>query len=346
MFAKHWSIHRDQHHDSPLIVIYANTSNKFATMPSHVKSFCKYIEQKYNIQVDLHIARGKVTYFDVVRTDGYPVASKKIARMVRDVRTYFKAHDIHYSDIENYLDRGMETAEYFRSLNFPHSVVLYLSGYTSKNELCKTWCIPKKWRCLIDAPFDVSEKCCSYLKKQPIRLVDKEVNTNPIYGTLAEDSQIRKEAYLKTGCNAFKASGRSKSTPMGFWTRQDVLRYLYEFNIPIAPPYGEIVLHENGKYEFTKEHNTGCKLCLFGCHLEHEPNRIQRLAELEPATYRFAMKDRSEGGLGYRKIMEYLNIPYENKKEETDETSNKTDVGCCCDCHLDPINYNNSFKSE
>ena len=58
------------------------------------------------------------------------------------------------------------------------------------------------------------------------------------------------------------------------------------------------------------------------------------------------MKDRSEGGLGYREIMEYLNIPYENKKEETDETSNKTDVGCCCDCHLDPINYNNSFKSE
>ena len=133
---------------------------------------------------------------------------------------------------------------------------------------------------------------------------------------------------------------------MGFWTRQDVLRYLYEFNIPIAPPYGEIVLHENGKYEFTKEHNTGCKLCLFGCHLEHEPNRIQRLAELEPAIYRFAMKDRSEGGLGYREIMEYLNIPYENKKEETDETSNKTDVDCCCDCHLGSINHNNSFKSE
>ena len=66
MFAKHWSIHRDQHHDSPLIVIYANTSNEFASMPSHVRSFCKYIEQKYNIQ----------------------------------------------SDIESYLERGMETAEY------------------------------------------------------------------------------------------------------------------------------------------------------------------------------------------------------------------------------------------
>ena len=100
---------------------------------------------------------------------------------------------------------------------------------------------------------------------------------------------------------------------MGFWTRQDILKYLHDFNIPIAPPYGEIVQLENGKFEFTKEHNTGCKLCLFGCHLEKEPNRIQRLADIEPNTYKFVMKSREEGGLGYREVMDYLGIPYENK---------------------------------
>ena len=100
---------------------------------------------------------------------------------------------------------------------------------------------------------------------------------------------------------------------MGFWTRQDILRYLHDFNIPIAPPYGEIIKLENGKFEFTKEHNTGCKLCLFGCHLEKEPNRIQRLANIEPNTYKFVMKSREEGGLGYREVMDYLGIPYENK---------------------------------
>lgn len=44
-----------------------------------------------------------------------------------------------------------------------------------------------------------------------------------------------------------------------------------------------------------------------------EPNRIQRLANIEPNTYKFVMKSREEGGLGYREVMDYLGIPYENK---------------------------------
>ena len=309
MFAKFWSLHREQHGNKPLIVIYANTSNEFASMPKHVKLFCEYVEQKYNIKIDLHIVKSKITFFDVVKNEGYPVVSKKVARMINDVRVYFKEHNLRFSDIANYMDKGIETANYFRSLNFPATVVLRLSGYTRENNLCKTWSIPKKWRFLIDAPFNISDQCCFILKKQPLSLIQKEVKANPIFGTLAEDSEMRKNAYLTHGCNTFK-NGKGKSTPMGFWTRQDVLRYLHDFNIPIAPPYGKIVQLDNGKFEFTGEHNTGCKLCLFGCHLEHEPNRIQRLATIEPNTYKFIMKSREEGGLGYREVMDYLSIPY------------------------------------
>ncbi len=312
MFAKFWSLHRDQHGNKPLTVIYANTSNEFASMPKHVKFFCEYIEQKYDIKIDLHVVRSKTNFFDVVRTEGYPVASKKVARMINDVRKYFHEHNLHFSDIADYMDQGIDTANYLRSLNFPATVVLRLSGYTKENNVCKTWSIPKKWRYLIDAPFDISDQCCNILKKQPLTLVQKEVKANPIFGTLAEDSEMRKNAYLTHGCNSFK-NGHGKSTPMGFWTRQDVLRYLHDFNIPIAPPYGSIVQLDNGQFEFTGEHNTGCKLCLFGCHLEHEPNRIQRLANIEPNTYKFVMKSREEGGLGYREVMDYLGIPYETK---------------------------------
>lgn len=305
-------MHKEQHKNKPLVVIYANTSNEFAVMPKHVQSFCEYIEQKYDIKIDLHIVRGKANFFDVLKNEGYPVVSKKVARMIRDVKTYFQAHNIEYSDIEPYLDNGLATAEYLRSLQFPATVVLRLSGYTRTNNVCKTWAIPKKWRYLINSPFQISDNCCDILKKQPLTLVQQEVNANPIFGTLAEDSEMRKNAYLTHGCNLFK-NGHGKSTPMGFWTRQDVLKYLHDFNIPIAPPYGEIIQLENGTYEFTGEHNTGCKLCLFGCHLEHEPNRIQRLAKIEPNTYKFAMKSREEGGLGYREVMDYLNISYETK---------------------------------
>ena len=59
MFAKFWSIQKEQHGNKPLLVIYANTSNEFVAMPKHVKAFCKYIEQKYNIVIDLHIVRAK-----------------------------------------------------------------------------------------------------------------------------------------------------------------------------------------------------------------------------------------------------------------------------------------------
>lgn len=315
MFAKFWSTQKMQHNNKPLLVVYANTSNEFASMPKHVKDFCRYIEQKYNITIDLHTVRSDISFVDVIKTEGYPVASKKIARMIRDVREYFSEHNIQYSDIAQYLDQGIDTADSLRKMNFPATIVLRLSGHTRENRLCKTWSIPKKWRFLIDAPFPISEHCCDILKKQPIKLVQKEVQANPIYGTLAEDSQMRKDAYLKTGCNAFK-NGHGKSTPIGFWTRQDVLRYLHDFNIPIAPPYGEIITLEDGSFEFSGEHNTGCKLCLFGCHLEHEPNRIQRLAEIEPATYRFALKDQNDGGLGYRKVMDYLGIPYENIRKD------------------------------
>lgn len=307
---------RKQHGDKSLLVIYANTSNEFASMPKHVKSFVEYIESKYNIKIDLHIVRSNTNFFDVVRNEGYPVVSKKVARMVRDVRDYLSSRNMLFDDIEPCLDQGLESATALRTLNFPPTIVLRLTGYTRENRVSKTWMIPKKWRFLIKAPFKISEHCCDILKKEPIKLVQKEVKANPIYGTLAEDSQMRKEAYLKTGCNAFK-DGHGKSTPMGFWTRQDVLRYLHDFNIPIAPPYGEIVQLENGQFEFTKEHNTGCKLCLFGCHLEHEPNRIQRLASLEPATYKFAIKDLEEGGLGFREVMDYMNIPYQTQITET-----------------------------
>lgn len=162
MFAKFWAIQREQHGDKSLPVIYANTSNEFTDMQNHVKSFCRYIEEKHKITIDLHIVRGKNSFFDIIKTEGYPVASKKIARMIRDIRTDLKAKNILYSELEPYLDDGFKSTEYLRSLHLRDGVVLYLTGYTSKNVKCSSWVVPKKWRKLINAPFEISEKCCFY----------------------------------------------------------------------------------------------------------------------------------------------------------------------------------------
>ena len=57
---------------------------------------------------------------------------------------------------------------------------------------------------------------------------------------MASESRLRTQVWLNNGCNMFDLKN-PKSTPMAFWTEQDVLLYIYENHIPIAQPYGEIV---------------------------------------------------------------------------------------------------------
>lgn len=57
---------------------------------------------------------------------------------------------------------------------------------------------------------------------------------------MAEESLLRKQTWMKQGCNAFQAK-RPMSNPMAFWTEQDVLQYIRTRGIEIASVYGDIV---------------------------------------------------------------------------------------------------------
>lgn len=52
---------------------------------------------------------------------------------------------------------------------------------------------------------------------------------------------------------------------------------------------------------------TGCMFCGYGCHLEKPPNRFERMKLTHPKQYDFIMKPRSEGGLGYKEIIDWIN---------------------------------------
>ena len=92
--------------------------------------------------------------------------------------------------------------------------------------------------------------------------------------------------------------------PMGFWLEKNVLEYIKKYDLPTFFVYGKLV-EENGELRFTGEQRTGCKLCLFGIQFDTE--RLKRLKQIEPQTYKFAVKPVEEGGLGYRKVIEYIN---------------------------------------
>lgn len=109
---------------------------------------------------------------------------------------------------------------------------------------------------------------------------------------------------------------------LSFWTEQDVLEYIVKYNVPYASVYGQIQeeeqlegqmyidgLHE--KLYTTGVNRTGCMFCMFGCHLEKEPNRFQRMKKTHPNQYEYCMKSVEEGGLGIKDVLQYIGVPYE-----------------------------------
>ena len=56
---------------------------------------------------------------------------------------------------------------------------------------------------------------------------------------------------------------------------------------------------------------TGCMDCLFGIHLEKEPNRFQLMKETRPKLYHYCLDK-----LELRKVLDYMKIPYISASKE------------------------------
>jgi 3'-phosphoadenosine 5'-phosphosulfate sulfotransferase (PAPS reductase)/FAD synthetase len=200
---------------------------------------------------------------------------------------------------------------------------LYLSDYALDKEgnitniKNNSFKIAYKHRYLINAPFKISNKCCDYLKKYPMADYEKITGKKAIIGTQAEESKMRESAYLQTGCNNFKGG---KSNPLGFWRSQDILEYIYKYNIEIASIYGEVKIDKDGKYYTTGEQRTGCCMCLFGCSLwkTNKENRVLRLEKTHPKLHNHMINN-----LGFKEVLEYMNIKYTTKDIDTEKEKSK-----------------------
>lgn len=144
-----------------------------------------------------------------------------------------------------------------------------------------------KWSFLFNAPFDIGERCCDVMKKNPVHAYERETGRVGIVGTMADESRMRYDMWLKHGCNAFDAQ-KPKSSPLSFWTEQDILEYIDTYKISYASVYGDIK-KVNGNYSTTGCERTGCIFCGFGAHLEKEPNRFQRLKDTHPKQWSYCI---------------------------------------------------------
>lgn len=216
----------------------------------------------------------KMNFKEVIEKYGYPVISKEVSLKIKSAR----------SKPDGYAMQSFDR-------NSP------------KNIKQKQKYSFAKYKYLLDAPFKISHQCCDVMKKQPVKKYEKETKRYGFLGTMATESMNRNTQWLKYGCNAFDKD-RPTSQPLSFWTEQDILEYITTKELQYSSAYGEIIENE-GKLVTTKCDRTGCMFCLYGCHLEKEPNRFQRMKETHPKLYEYCINK-----LGCGNVLDYIGVKY------------------------------------
>lgn len=211
--------------------VFANTTNEYSETLKHVRK-----------HENIVWVNPKKTFRKILQEIGFPLISKKMARYIEDVR---KRHD------------GNESTANLR-----------LTGIKRDGTLSKVGMISKKWLFLTDnykIKFNVTSKCCYWLKEEPMNRYQKQTGKKPFVGTLAEESNGRESNYIEYGCNIF-THGNEKSRPLSIWTEQDIWDYAKINNIEINPLYFDS--HTKDGKLIQRERKTGCRGCGFGYHLE------------------------------------------------------------------------------
>lgn len=248
--------------------VFVNTGLEYPEIQKFVKTFD-----------NVTILRPEMRFDEVIKKYGYPIISKEVSECVYLGRLALKNNCKKYS---YRLQKLMGTAK-------------------DKNGN-KSIFNAEKYRPLLYTDFVCGSYCCDTMKKKPVKIYTKKTGKQQITAQMACESRLRERNWLANGCNGFQMK-KPVSNPMSFWTEQDVLQYIKDFKIPIAPVYGDVVFTEDpdqmridfadglpcGKLCTTGCDRTGCVFCGFGAHLEKGETRFQRLKRTHPKQYAYCI---------------------------------------------------------
>jgi 3'-phosphoadenosine 5'-phosphosulfate sulfotransferase (PAPS reductase)/FAD synthetase len=266
------------------------------------------------------ILRPVKSFRQVISEYGYPIISKQVAMAI---------------------SRWQNTSDPLQR------ILRWRGGINRKGKMQKTGVIPNKFKHLAlmgeskikdsedfmtdelrekvnGAPnFKVTERCCYFFKKAPFVKYEKDQKKKlglkksdkflAFTGTRSDESFLRKQDFLKYGCNAFN-KGKPRSRPIMFWDDEDVNRYIKEYNVEICEVYYDQhrFCEETQKIIFVPaEERTGCMFCAYGLHMDVKKDpkntRFHRLKLRHPKLYKYCMEK-----LGFRKVLkEYVGIDFD-----------------------------------
>lgn len=252
-----------------------------------VREFVKTFDNVVRIKPDKSMK-------DVILDAGWCFPSKEVADAIEAYR------------------RGAKWAEY------------KLNGCDSDGNFSKYRERYKKWRYVAEhCPYKLTKKCCNSLKEEPVAAYERSTGSYPIIGLRADESDMRKNAYLQTGCVLLdRDSDRPICKPISIFTKQDILQYIVKYNLRYASPYGSIeevgqiagqqcIMCSECQLCTTGEERTGCTFCAVGCHLDArvqdnghvEFPKYERLKMSHPKMYDYCMQD---SGLGMGAFLDWV----------------------------------------
>lgn len=230
-------------------VVVPNVQCMFIMTGCESPSVCRFVRQMKKDGHNIEIVRPEKTLKEVFAEYGFPLVSKRVS------------HDI------------------FAVRRNPYC-------QSSRDLLLRTnkHCIPERWMYLLNEPYQVSERCCFWLKKKPSYDYAKRTGKHPFVGLMASESDTRAAMYVRRGgCNSFNMSGKAHpmSMPLAIWKEEDVWAYIHDRHLPIPDIY------ERGATR------TGCMGCGFGAHIDH--STLDVMAQQWPRWYDMVMNYENNG---------------------------------------------------
>lgn len=285
--------------------VFSNTGLEYPEISDFAKEICT------------EVVTPKMSFTEVIKTYGYPIISKEVSEAIYYARRNKRGGErnrgkqmellgirpqcsrTEYWNRQTNSARAKQQSENEQNclerdkIHIPQTNVrrkILMGSCKTSDGTMKSAFNKEKWLLVVYLPFKISHYCCNVMKKSPLSIYQRRSKRYPYIGTLADESRMRKQAWIRHGCNAFD-SKKKTSQPLSFWTEQDILEYIRIFNLDICSVYGDIETLENGDLHFTGAQRTGCVFCGFGAHLEKGTDRrFLRLKETHPQLYDYCMR--------------------------------------------------------
>lgn len=243
-------------------VAFSNTTNENKDVVRFVKTFSA---------VDTVFP--KMNFKTVLQKKGFPLVSKEVSQKVYELK--------HTKGKRTFAIRK------YGYQNHPDSI----TDKTNKDGIPVpkpgSGKCPNKWQFLAKQKFDITNKCCYFLKKEPLQRYAKENSLKPFMALMGDEGKLRMQLKLygkedENRCYPFLKTN---------WIESDIWEYAKRYNIRFAECYYD---REINGVKVKGEKRTGCELCAYGIHLEEE-NRLDRVKLESPKRFELIMNTENNG---------------------------------------------------